>query len=73
MTYISDFFQNFYVKGDMLRLYTSNTISDNSLRPVLINFMIFILSPLSAILTQNGTNVPPGPVRVKIAKNPEQP
>ena len=61
VTYISDFFQLFYVKSDMLRLYTSNTIPNNSLRPLLFDFMIFILSPLSAILTQNGTNVPPPP------------
>ena len=56
VTYISDFFQLFYVKSDMLRLYTSNTIPNNSLRPLFFDFMIFILSPLSAILTQNGTN-----------------
>ena len=65
MTYISDFFQLFYVKSDMLRLYTSNTIPNNSLRPLLFDFMIFILSPLSAILTQNGTNVPPPEKKVR--------
>ena len=42
----------------MFRLHTSNTIPNNSLRPLLFDFMIFILSPLSAILTQIGTNVP---------------
>ena len=60
VTYDSDFFQLFCVKGDILALDISNKISNNSLRPVLTNFIIFILPPLSAILTQIGTNVPTG-------------
>ena len=49
---ISDFFQLFHKKVDLLVLNTSNTIPSKSLRLILTNFMTYPILSLSATLTQ---------------------
>ena len=45
VTTTGNFFQLFNSKVDKLGLYTSNTVSSNSLSPVLAKFKNFITSP----------------------------
>ena len=45
VTFTGNFFQLFNSKGDILGLHTSNTVSSNSLSPVLAKFKNFTISP----------------------------
>ena len=53
------FYQYFNKDWTMLGHCSSNPISSNSLRPILSNFMIFHILPLSATLTPYEISVPP--------------
>ena len=66
---ISDFFQLFHKKVDLLVLNTSNTIPSKSLRLILTNFMTSPILYLSATLTRIERSMPPPPGSDKVKCN----